>query len=366
MQNTHLNWKQFLNRPEISFDGDAIQRAFKGSRVLITGAGGCIGSALAKQCAKLPIESVALLDSSEKSIYDLDRDLIEIGSELPRTCIVGDICDQALLEETFAVSRPDVVFHAAACKHVPLMEKNPFTAARTNAVGTQRVAATAARHRVEQFILLSTDKAVEPTSIMGATKRIAELIVLANTSRTQMKAVRLGNVLGSSGSVVPLFLNQIANGGPVTVTHPDATRYFITLDESVSLLLSAVLDPQNAVLLITEPGEPRRIEELARFVIAKSSSEISIAFTELRPGDKLHEHMTSGREVTKSPRGILQTVRSPAATENALRQTLQKITKSIHERDLEVLLQTICSIVPEYNPGAWLQSQGETLRREFR
>jgi FlaA1/EpsC-like NDP-sugar epimerase len=272
------------------------------------------------------------------------------------------------MEEIFATYQPQIVFHAAACKHVPLMEKNPFSAARTNTIGTHRVADAAARHATEQFILLSTDKAVDAASIMGATKRIAELIVLANACSLQMKAVRLGNVLGSSGSVVPLFLKQIAAGGPVTVTHPDATRYFITLDEAVWLLLSAVLDQAEASVLIPEPGEPRRISELAEFLIARvPSKSISIEFTKLRPGDRLHERLMSDRESFLGAMGKpLRAIDSPALPAKTLHRVLEKITESVQERDIEGLVQAIRCAVPEYQAGAWLLSQAELPAREMR
>jgi FlaA1/EpsC-like NDP-sugar epimerase len=371
MQITSPEWERFLGRAAISVDRDAIYRAMEGKRILITGAGGCVGSALAKQCAQLHIESLLLLDSAEKGMYELDCDLTDMGSDVPRAAIVGDVCDPSLLDGVFAVHRPNFVFHAAACKHVPLMEKNPFTAARTNAIGTHRIAAAATRYAVEQLILLSTDKAVDPVNIMGATKRIAELIVLANASQTQMKAVRLGNVLGSSGSVVPLFLKQIATGGPVTVTHRDATRYFITLDEAVSLLLSAVLDQHDAAVLIPEPGDAPRIEELARFLVSLSrthgASDTPIVFTELRPGDKLHERLMSERESLTADTGIaLKSLRNAAGSEKNLQQALNKIAVSIEERDLEGLLQGICSAVPEYHPGSWLLSQTALSDRERR
>lgn len=362
MQSTHLDWELFLRRPSILCDRDAISRAINGRRVLITGAGGCIGSALAKECVQLQVESLILLDSSEKGIFELDCDLIEAGSNIPCTSIVGDVCDETLLDETFAMHRPNIVFHAAACKHVPLMEQNPITAARTNVIGTQRVAAAAVRHTAEQLILLSTDKAVDPVSIMGATKRIAELTVLVNSRRTRMKVVRLGNVLGSSGSVVPFFLKQIAQGGPVTVTHAEATRFFITLGEAVSLLLSAVPVEHDSAVLIPEPGEARRISELAKFLVthtrAQRSPDIPITFTELRSGDKLHERLLSDDEVLiGSSRMPLHVVSGPIPSQRTIHQVLIQIAEAVENRDLENLIRAVCFAVPRYQPSPLLLSQ---------
>ncbi|WP_158748376.1 polysaccharide biosynthesis protein [Acidobacterium sp. S8] len=363
MQNTFREWAQFLDRPAISIDTKAIETATKGRRVLITGAGGSIGSALAMQCGQLPIEHLIVLDSSEKGIFDLDDGLRGVS----RTCVVGDICDEPLLNEIFSDHRPQIVFHAAACKHVPLMEQNPFTAARTNAIGTCSVAKTASRHGSEQLILLSTDKAVDAASIMGATKRMAELIVLANGSDTRTKAVRLGNVLGTSGSVVPQFLKQMEGGCALTVTHPEAARYFLALDEAVSLLLSALLHEERAAVLISEAGTARHIAELARFLIEREGSASGIEFTELRSGDKLREEMISARElVVETFEGPLRKVSSPALSGEKINAIIEQTSASIVKRDLKGLLRAVSAAVPEYQPGPKLLSQLKIAAGECR
>jgi FlaA1/EpsC-like NDP-sugar epimerase len=364
MQKICEEWEPFLGRPPITTDAAVVQAAVSGKRILITGAGGCIGSALAKTCAQLPIESLILLDNSENGIFELDCDLAETRCPAPRAAIAGDVCDSSLLEEVFQLHRPHIVFHAAAWKHVPLMEKNPFTAARTNIIGTHRLVNAALRHAVEQFILLSTDKAVAPVSIMGATKRIAELTTLAGPGSTQRKAVRLANVLGSSGSVVPLFLRQIASGSPVTVTHPDAARYFLTLHEAVQLLLSAASSPHDSAILVADPGTPRRILDLAEFLIRKhrraGSPEVPVVFTALRPGDKLEEQMTSAQEsFTGDAENSLRKISSPSISPATLQDVLQQISQAVETRSLEGLLNAVCIAVPEYRPGAWLYSQAE-------
>lgn len=342
MLNSYSEWAEFLGRDEISVDHDTIHQRLRKKRILITGAGGSIGSALAMQCAQLEIESLILLDITERGIYELETDLAQ--RSIPRTFIVGDICETALLDEVFTIHQPQIVFHAAACKHVPLMERNPFTAVRTNAIGTHHVAEAAARYDAEQFILLSTDKAVEASSIMGAAKRVAELIVLANTSHTQMKAVRLGNVLGSSGSVVPLFLNQIATGVPITVTHPDATRYFVTMDEAVWLLLAATLLSDKAAVFIPDAGEPRHIEELARFLMKKENADCPIQFTQLREGEKLHEQMISETEsLSKTSVDQLCKVDGPHISAEKLKATIEAISQAIEQRNFENLLHAIHS-----------------------
>lgn len=342
MLNSYSEWAEFLGRNEISVDQHAIRQHLRNKRILITGAGGSIGSALAKHCAQLGIESLVLLDIAERGIYELENDLAR--SSMPQSFIVGDICDSALLNEVCTTHQPQIIFHAAACKHVPLMERNPFTAVRANAVGTHLIAQAAARHKSEQLILLSTDKAVDASSIMGAAKRIAERIILANTSRTQMKAVRLGNVLGSSGSVVPLFLRQIAAGGPVTVTHPDATRYFITMDEAVWLLLSAILLPDNAAVFVSDGGKPRGIEELARFLMKRMNADCIVQFTQLRAGEKLHEQMIAATESSSNTTlDHFRRIDGPHVSTENIESTMDAISQALQQRNLENLLHAIHS-----------------------
>ncbi len=240
-----VDWSLFTGRSAGSLDLHAARESLAGKRVLLTGAGGFIGSALSKELAKADPAELILLDAGELGLYDLDYNLQRAGVAFRRRLVVGSVRDSALIDQIFRQHRPQVVFHAAACKHVPLMEANPFTAASTNILGTQLIVEAAAVTCAEQCILLSTDKAVDPDSIMGATKRVAEMILLAQCSPTRMKALRLGNVLGSSGSVVPLFLDQISRGGPVTVTDPRATRYFLTVREAVRHLLATLSIPTS-------------------------------------------------------------------------------------------------------------------------
>ncbi|WP_446743344.1 polysaccharide biosynthesis protein [Silvibacterium acidisoli] len=358
MKNHSRRWEGFLGRPSIAVDSDAIRSALQGKRVLVTGAGGSVGSALARECSRLPVESLMLLDISEQCIFDLDFDLDREATETYRQSIIGDVCDPALLEEIFSVYEPEIVFHAAACKHVPLMERNPFTAARTNSIGTSRVADVAVRHKVEQLILLSTDKAADPSSIMGATKRVAEHIVLANASSTQMKAVRLANVLGSSGSVVPIFEKQLAAGQTLTVTDPEASRYFVTMKEAVSLLLAAACESRASCIYIPVLDSPQRIEQLAGFLIAAAApgKQTGISFTGLRPGEKLHESLIAlGESIEANPGSPLVAVNSDAQSQAEVGSVIMQMEQAISDRNLGALLSTIHSLVPEYQPSDLLQ-----------
>ncbi|HWZ52257.1 MAG TPA: polysaccharide biosynthesis protein [Granulicella sp.] len=343
-----------------------VRAHLSGKRILLTGAGGFIGSALAGAIARSQPESLILLDSSEHSLYQIDRDLSHSG--VACAAILGSVSDRALLNDLFHHHRPQIVIHAAACKHVPLMEQNPFAAIANNALGTWALARTAALHPLhpaEQLLLVSTDKAVDPHSLMGASKRIAELILLALSGNhslatrpaTQRTAVRLGNVLGSHGSVVPLFLDQIAQGGPLTVTHPEARRYFLTLEQSVEALLDALEapSPDPASILVPELAPPIRILDLARHLIAQQASATEIAFTGLRPGDKLEESLIATRErwlprVTANLRAIA----SPAPTANALEAAMHALDQTLQQRDLDAMLRTVLELVPEYTPSALL------------
>src|SRR5579863_1891255 len=266
-----------------------------GDKMLVTGAGGCIGSALAHRLAKSDAQSLILLDHSEHELYEIDLALDAGAGPVPHISIVGDICDAALLAEVFEEHRPTTIYHAAAFKHVPMMERNPLAAIRNNVFGTLALARAAHKYKAVQLVMVSTDKAVNPRSVMGVSKRIAELILLRwNRISTRMKAVRLGNVLGSRGSVVPLFIKQIARGGPVTVTHPDVQRYFVSLSEAVDIICAAG-DQQNGGIFVAQAGKPVMIADLARQLIRDAgvspAKEIPIAFTELRPGEKLDEEM---------------------------------------------------------------------------
>ena len=330
-----------------------------GKTVLITGAGGCIGSALAKSIASSDPKLVILLDHSEQNLYEVHTDLLSSGGPARHVPILGDICDDALLNETLEKYRPDAIYHAAAFKHVPLMETNPIAVIRNNALGTWTLANAALRHGVQRLIMISTDKAVNPRSVMGAAKRVAELVLLRlSNARTRMSALRLGNVLGSHGSVVPLFKQQIEHGGPLTVTHPESCRYFVSLRDTVDLILAAAALNEDAAIFVPELGQPLKILDLANDLIRQvgfHEGEIAIVFTGLRPGDKLSEDLLSASEwlePTGDPK--LQTVRSNPVSPYVLDSALQAISEGVRSRSVAALVDTLCSVVPEYQPSEML------------
>ena len=328
-----------------------------GGNVLVTGAGGCIGSALAERIARSGAHRLIVLDHAEHELHEIDLTLSAIEGREPHVAVLGDICDASLLADVFEKYRPVVVYHAAAFKHVAMMEVNPLAAIRNNVIGTMTLACAARKYEAAQLVMCSTDKAVNPRSIMGVSKRIAELVLLRwNGITTQMKSLRLGNVLGSRGSVAPLFREQIARGGPVTVRHPDVSRYFLTLREVVDMIL-ATADLEGGVF-VPESDEPVKIVELARGMIRKAGyepMEMPIAFTQLRPGEKLSEEMVFASEsVEPSGDARLQRVRGAAISADEFDVKMARIVEGVEHRDLPALVTALVSAVPEYEPSELL------------
>jgi FlaA1/EpsC-like NDP-sugar epimerase len=329
-----------------------------GQTVLITGAGGSIGSALATRIAGSRLRLVILLDHSEQNLYEVHTELTANGGPALDGPILGDIADELLLNEVLEKYRPDAIYHAAAFKHVPLMETNPIAVVRNNALGTWALAHAALQHRVRRLIMICTDKAVNPRSVMGAAKRVAELVLLRfSNPGTRMSALRLGNVWGSHGSVVRLFQQQIARGGPLRVTHRESRRYFLSLDDTVDLILAAILS-EDAGIFVPELGEPVKILDLANNLIREagaSAEEIELIFTGLRPGDKLSEELISAREWIESTsdsriRRICCTETSPTLLDSAL----QTISEGVRSRNLPALVEVLCNLVPDYRPSELL------------
>ena len=337
MQNLRdVEIEDILGRDPIVLDNNNIEELLKEKTVLITGAGGSIGSELCRQIAKYEPKEMVLIDIYENNLYDIELELKANYNNIKIDAIVASVRDKARMESIFEKTKPYVVFHAAAHKHVPLMEASPLEAIKNNVFGTYNVANCSDKFNVKRFVLISTDKAVNPTNIMGATKRMCEMIIQAKdkVSKTEFVAVRFGNVLGSNGSVVPLFKKQIAKGGPVTVTHKDITRFFMTIPEAVQLVLQASTYAKGGEIFVLDMGEPVKIYDLAVSLIKLSGLQpdvdIPIEITGLRPGEKLYEEILMSEEGLKSTDHSKIFIAKPS-----------KITMEDVEKKLAILKDTI-------------------------
>ncbi len=351
-----LELTDLLGRPAVQLDTPQLQRFLAGKDILVTGAGGSIGSEICRQTMKYCPRRLILLDQAENNLFEIDRELRHrwVGSEM--VPLIADITDFSRIDRIFSQLRPQVIFHCAAHKHVPMMELNPGEAIKNNVFGTRTLADAAASAGSAAFVMVSTDKAVNPTSVMGAAKRCAELYIqsMNSTAGTRFVAVRFGNVLGSSGSVVPIFRKQIEAGGPVTVTHPDMKRYFMTISEATQLVMQAGAIGQGGEIFVLDMGEPMKILDLARELIRRygltPNADIAIEFTGIRPGEKLYEELAFSNEQTRpTSHGKIRVWQLPQATPQQAEQmldTLQAATNSDPSHAITALRQCI----PEYNP----------------
>ena len=351
--------EDLLGRPPIEIETANIQTLVTGRCVMVTGGGGSIGSELCRQIAAFGACRLLVVDRSEGQVFTIEQELIRRGYGAKIQPLVADIMDEHRMREIFEHFRPEMVFHAAAHKHVPMMECQPGEAIRNNTLGTALVAELALEYGVDKFVFISTDKAINPTSVMGATKRLAEIFLqslcASDPARTRFMAVRFGNVLGSSGSVIPIFKQQIAAGGPVTVTHPEMTRYFMTIPEAVGLVLQSAALGTGGEIFVLDMGQPVRILDLARQLITLSGFEaekdIRIQFTGLRPGEKLFEELTHGTEAlsrTNHPR-ISRLSAAPLPL-SSVKPILESLSRAVHRTKPESLKTLLRLAIPEYTP----------------
>ncbi len=358
--------EDLLERAPVGLPIDSVREAFAGRQVLVTGAGGSIGSELSRQVATLRPRRLVLLDRYENGLHAVANDLAAWREGFSLHPVVADVTDARRMAAVFAQHRPDIIFHAAAHKHLPLMETNPCEAVKNNVRGTRLLATLAARHGTERFILISSDKAVNPSSVMGATKRAAELIIESMTGRTFtcFVAVRFGNVLGSNGSVIPRFLDQIEAGGPVTVTHPEMRRYFMLISEAVQLVLHAASLAKGGEIFALDMGEQLKVLDLARTLIRRSGfvpdEDISIRFIGLRPGEKLSEELVSSDETLEaSPVAKILRVRSRWVPEaKALAQQLAELERLAADNDSNGVISRLRETVPTFAPLANREADG--------
>ncbi len=366
----NVRLEDLLGRQPVQTDLASIRNQLEGKVLLITGAGGSIGSELSRQVCDFAPREVILLDRSENCLFKLGMDLSTNRPQQHLVSVIGDIQDVGAMREIFAMHRPDIVFHAAAYKHVPLMEQSCFQAVTNNIFGTYNVALVARQFGCKTFVMISSDKAVNPTNVMGLTKRIAELVILGlQREHTRYVAVRFGNVLGSNGSVVPIFQQQIATGGPVTVTHPEAQRYFMTIPEAVQLVLQASSMGLASEIFVLEMGQPVRIADLARNLIRLSGLEpdqdIPVIYTGLRPGEKLFEElMLEGEGVKPTSHPKIRVLDGGPVSFEQVRLWLDELSALVEAKNVHGLVQIFQRIVPEYKPSEEILALCEVDRHD--
>ena len=354
--------EDLLGRQSVELNQEGIRGRIEGKIVLVTGAAGSIGSELCRQIARFDPEALIGFDTAETPLFEIDR---EMHNSFPRLAFhpeIGDVTKAEHLRYVMERYRPSVVYHAAAYKHVPLMERDVFAAVENNIFGTWQTALAATNHGVEDFVLISSDKAVRPTSMMGATKRIAELVIraLQTESETRFVAVRFGNVLGSNGSVVPIFKSQIAAGGPVTVTHPDMQRYFMTISEAAQLVMQSASIGKGGDVFLLDMGKPVKIADLARNLILlsglKPDRDIKIQFTGIRPGEKLYEDLNLHDEsLLPTLHSKIRRYASPAGLDSvSVRRHLHELERIADSRDVSRLVQLLKKLIPDYTPSSQL------------
>ena len=354
--------EDLLGRAPVQLDEAELNASIRGAVVMVTGAGGSIGSELCRQVCRFGPERLVLVERFENALFEIHRELVAAYPELAIDPQIGDVTDGARMAQVFTDARPAIVFHAAAHKHVPMMEQNPGEAVKNNVGGTRLIADLAECVGVDRFVLVSTDKAVNPTSVMGATKRVAEIYTqaLGARSRTRFVTVRFGNVLGSSGSVIPIFKQQIAAGGPVTVTHPDMQRYFMTIPEASQLVLQAGAMGHGGEIFILDMGEPVKIVDLARDLITLSGFrpgvDIEVTFNGVRPGEKLFEQLATDAEhadKTKHPKIFIGRITAPAWTEEwpDVLRGIDALFAQVRDGHAAEIRSALRALVPEYTGG---------------
>ena len=354
-----LSINDLLERAPVGLDPEPIKHLIQGKRIMVTGAGGSIGAELCRQIISFHPSALILYERYEYGLYTVASELSAANNAWPVHAVIGDVTDEQRVDDVLAEHQPEVIFHAAAHKHVPLMELNPCEAVKNNVIGTQVMAKAAQRHGVRRFILISTDKAVSPSSVMGATKRVAELLMqgVHSSNGHAFTGVRFGNVLGSAGSVIPRFLEQIKAGGPVTVTHPEMRRYFMLIPEAVQLVLYAAALAKGGELFVLEMGESIKVVDLARNMIRLSGfvpeEEISVTFVGRRPGEKLQEELIDTNE-TLEPSSVERVfrIRSSYVPEPAfLSKTVEELEKRAEVGDARGVIDSLKKVVPTYRPA---------------
>jgi FlaA1/EpsC-like NDP-sugar epimerase len=358
----NVSVEDLLGRKPVELDLDGIRERIQGQVVMVTGAAGSIGSEICRQIARFHPRALVGFDEAETPLFQIDEELKNNFPELVFHAEIGSITRPDTLRHVMSCYQPSILYHAAAYKHVPMMEKHVFAAVENNVFGTWHVAQAAIKHGVEVFVMISTDKAVRPTSMMGATKRMAEMVIrtLQQSSATKFVAVRFGNVLGSNGSVVPIFKAQIAAGGPVTVTHPDMSRYFMTIPEATLLVLQAFSIGKGGELFVLDMGKPVKILDLARDLILLSGlqpdCDIKIEFCGLRPGEKLSEELNLQDEclLPTSHNKIRQYVCPLELNAIELKAYMKQFQNIVDRRDVARLVLLLKELIPDYNPGSRL------------